>query len=242
MSDPTAPATAAAAAAQMTAHAAHGGHGRPPVDETDLDGVTNRNLDVLAGTRVAEQAEAAHHASWDAGRLQPAFNVLAGVEEQLRFADQKAAFLATLHSFLISALAGNVVYIRSLTANWEAGSVWILGTAFVLYVSCFLAALTFVALTVLPRLRKSDRPPSKAFFGRIAGQYSANVEGYVAELRGMTPAQWFAEIGQFIVDVSAIAVAKHRCIRRATQLTIPTVVFWLATVLTLMFAGPPLKR
>jgi hypothetical protein len=54
----------------------------------------------------------------------------------------------------------------------------------------------------------------------------------------MSDRDWLDELGVYIVDVSAIAAIKHRCVRWATVVTIPGVVFWCLTVLVLLCASP----
>ena len=50
--------------------------------------------------------------------LASCFQLLGRVEDQLRFADSKAGFLATLHAFLISPLIYNVGEIRKAFREW----------------------------------------------------------------------------------------------------------------------------
>ena len=173
----------------------------------------------------------------DAARLQTSFNVLDQVEGQLRFADSKAGFVATLHAFLIGPLAGNATGIRGVVALWGIGAKVLLGVVAGVYAVLFLVTMGIVAMTVLPRVRKHGRLASKAFFGRIAREYGHDPDRFIAELGHMNDKEWLAEIGQSIIDVSTIAAVKHRLVRLATLVTIPTVAFWLLMVLVLLCAG-----
>jgi hypothetical protein len=173
----------------------------------------------------------------DAARLQTCFNVLARVEDQLRFADSKAGFIATLHAFLIGPLAGNVPGMRSVVIHWGIWPKILLGLAAGIYFILFIVTNGIVAATVLPRNRRSARAPSKAFFGRIAKEYGHVPERFVAEIGAMSDEEWLKEIGQYIVDASGIASVKHRLVRLATVMTVPTVIFWILMVLVLMCAG-----
>ncbi len=182
-------------------------------------------------------AEAGRSAVADTARLQTCFNILARVEEQLRFADSKAAFLATLHAFLIGPLAGNAVGIRSVVATWDPAAHFLLGLAAGSYSVMFLVTMGIVASAVLPRTNRTRRPASKAFFGRIAQEYGHDPQRYVDELASLNGRDWLDEIGLYIVDASTIAAIKHRLVRRATQATIPTVALWVLLVLVLVCAG-----
>ena len=174
---------------------------------------------------------------FDAARLQTCFNVLARVEEQLRFADSKAAFIATLHAFLVGPLAGNAVGIRAVVAAWDPAAHILLGLAAGSYAVMFLVTMGIVAAAVLPRTRRNGRPASKAFFGRIAQEYSHDPRLYVRELARLSDRDWLDEIGHYIVDASTIAATKHRLVRRATLATLPTVALWVLMVVVLVCAG-----
>lgn len=173
---------------------------------------------------------------FDAARLQTCFNVLARVEEQLRFADSKAAFLATLHAFLVGPLAGNAVGIRAVVATWDPGAHLVLGLAAGAYATMFLVTMGVVASAVLPRTQRPGRA-SKAYFGRIAREYGHDPHRFVVELGALTDRDWLDEVGLYIVDASAIAAVKHRLVRLATQATVPTVLLWALLVVVLVCAG-----
>ncbi len=177
------------------------------------------------------------HTAEDAARLQTSFNVLAQVENQLRFADSKAGFIATLHAFLIGPLAGNASGVRQVVGSFDDGAKILLAFCTLTYCVLFLVTLSIVAMTVLPRTKRRRRPASKAFFGRIAHEYGDDPERFIAELGDMNDKHWLSEIGQYILDVSTIATVKHRLVRLATIMTIPTVGFWLLMVVVLFCAG-----
>jgi hypothetical protein len=173
----------------------------------------------------------------DAPRLQATFSVLARVEDHIRFADAKAGFVATLHAFLIGPLAGNIGGLRSVVATFHAAAHALLAAVIGVYGVLFLISMGLVALTVLPRSRRSGRRPSKLFFGRIAREYGRDPDRFIAELGALSDHDWQAELGQYIVDASAIAATKHRLARWAIIFTVPTVLSWMLMVLVLMYAG-----
>jgi hypothetical protein len=170
-------------------------------------------------------------------QLQTCFNLIGRVEDQLRFADSKSAFIATLHAFLIGPLAANVPAIRNAVAPWDMASHGLLWLTAGAYAVMFLASMTAVALTVLPRKPRHKRPGSRAFFGRIAREYGHDPDRYVAELAAMSCDDWLAELGKYLVEASDIAATKHRMARWATVLAVPTVASWMLVVLVLLYGG-----
>jgi hypothetical protein len=172
----------------------------------------------------------------DLGQLEACYTVMARVDEQLRFADSKVGFVASLHAFLIGPLASNVAAIRGVIEQWSLGARVLLWVVAGIYTGLFLVSMTIVTMTVLPRYRKTSKRPSKAFFGRIAKEFGHAPDLYIAELRRMSDKDWLAEVGQYIVDVSNIAATKHKLARWATLVTVPTVLFWLLLVLVLLYA------
>jgi hypothetical protein len=173
----------------------------------------------------------------DPTRLHSCFHLLGRVEDQLRFADSKAGFLATLHAFLISPLVYNVGEVRNAYRHWDSASLDLLIGFGSVYVVLYLVTMAMIGLTVFPRSRGRKRAPSRAYFGRIAREFGHAPEQFVAQVVAMSHRDWLEEIGLYIVDVSAIAALKHRYVRWATVASVPTVIFWCLTVLTLFCAN-----
>ena len=175
----------------------------------------------------------------DSSELPSCFQLLGRVEDQLRFADSKAGFLATLHAFLISPLIYNVGEIRKAFRQWDPTSLGLLIMIGGVYVMLYLISMAMVGLTVLPRIQrgKRTRPPSRVFFGRIAREFGHDPHRFVALIGAMTERDWLEEIAVYIVDASTIAAAKHWYVRWATLFSVPTVFFWILTVLVLFCAG-----
>jgi hypothetical protein len=171
--------------------------------------------------------------------LPSCFQLLGRVEDQLRFADSKAGFLATLHAFLISPLIYNVGEIRKAFHQWDTTSLDLLIVIGGLYLLLYLISMAMVGMTVVPRIRsgKPTRPPSRVFFGRIAREFGHDPRRFVALIAAMSQRDWLDEIAVYIVDASTIAAAKHWYVRWATLFSVPTVFFWMLTVLVLLGAG-----
>ena len=171
--------------------------------------------------------------------LPSCFQLLGRVEDQLRFADSKAGFLATLHAFLISPLIYNVGEIRKAFRQWDTTSLDLLMAFGGVYALLYMISMGMVGMTVLPRIRrrKQTRPPSRVFFGRIAREFGHDPRRFVALIATMSERDWLDEIAVYIVDASTIAAAKHWYVRWATLFSVPTVFFWILTVLVLFCAG-----
>lgn len=175
----------------------------------------------------------------DSTTLSSCFQLLGRVEDQLRFADSKAGFLATLHAFLISPLIYNVGEIRKAFREWDTTSLDLLVVIGGVYLLLYLLSMGMVGMTVLPRIRrgKQARPSSRLFFGRIAREFGHDPRLFVVRIAGMRERDWLDELSIYIVDASMIAAAKHWYVRWATLFSIPTVLFWILTVLVLFCAG-----
>jgi hypothetical protein len=170
----------------------------------------------------------------EGARLPACFHLVGRVEDQLRFADSKAAFLATIHTLLVGPLVYNVVMLRTALHQWDLASRAVLLGLGGAYGLLFLASMSLVALTVLPRFSTTKRAASRAFFGQIAREFGHDPRRFVAHLATMTERDWLDELGVYVVDAAQIASAKHRHVRYATVLTAASVVVWCAVVLAML--------
>jgi hypothetical protein len=175
--------------------------------------------------------------------LPSCFQLLGRVEDQVRFADSKAAFLATLHAFLISPLIYNVGEIRKAFRQWDTASLDLLIVIGGLYLLLYLISMGMVGMTVVPRIRrgKQTRLPSRVFFGRIAREFGRDPRRFAALIAAMSERDWLDELAVYIVDASTIATAKHGYARWATLFSVPTLFCWILTVLVLFCAGQSSK-
>jgi hypothetical protein len=171
----------------------------------------------------------------EGARLQSCFHLVGRVEDQLRFADSKAAFLATIHTLLVGPLVYNLAILRNALWQWAPISRGVLLLLVAVYGGLFLASMALVALTVLPRFGPGSRPAaSRMFFGQIAREFGHDPASFVSALSAMSTRDWLDELGVYIVDASKIAAEKHKFVRRATVLTVASVVAWCAVVLAIL--------
>jgi hypothetical protein len=72
-------------------------------------------------------------------------------------------------------------------------------------------------------------PRSKIFFGHIARDYGNDCERYIRDTSGMTDADWARDLGSQIVEVSHIALAKHKRVRRAAICVFIALILWFVS-------------
>jgi hypothetical protein len=158
-------------------------------------------------------------------------STLISIQEQIRFADTKAGFIAALNTlpfgFIISsldkfsAIHGHSVKDRIIC--------WILLGFIIPYTIATLASISLVIYTVMSRFGEMA-PMCKIFFGHIVRDYGKDHGKYVEEIARMTDADWAAEIGTQIVEVSHIALAKHKLVRWAALTTLTAFILWILSM------------
>jgi hypothetical protein len=166
--------------------------------------------------------------SIESKNLDTYFKILGGVQDQTRFADSKAVFVAALNTLLFGFMARNFESLKPIYAACQPTHVacWLLFIFFAAYVVASLLSLGFVIWAVMSRFGELA-PRSKVFFGHIARDYGNDCEKYVRETSGMTDAEWARDLGSQIVEVSHIALAKHRRVRRAAICVFIALILWI---------------
>lgn len=77
-------------------------------------------------------------------------------------------------------------------------------------------------------------PESRVFFGHIARRYAADPLRYPQVVSRMTEAEWVQQLGQQVVEVSHLAIIKHRRIRWATICTLTSILLWMVALVTMV--------
>jgi hypothetical protein len=167
------------------------------------------------------------------------FKILGGIQDQTRFADGKAVFVAALNALLFGFMARHFESLKPIHAAWQASQVafWLLFVFFIGYVGTSLLSLGFVIWAVKSRFGELA-PRSKVFFGHIARDYGNDCEKYVRETSGMTDADWARDLGSQIVEVSHIALAKHKHVRRAAVSVFIALLLWFVSFAFLFIMFP----
>jgi hypothetical protein len=164
------------------------------------------------------------------------FMILDGIQQQIRFADIKAGFIAALNAILFSSQAMH--FDNALTLYAKPGSAdsafWCAVLFQSLYLMTMALAVGAVIWAVLPRFHELA-PNGKVFFGQIARSYGNDYARYVRDTNSLTEQQWADEFGAQIVEISHIALTKHRMVRRAVWLTLLAFVMWRLSLTSIAY-------
>lgn len=170
----------------------------------------------------------------DEATLKTCFLVYQGIQEQIRFADSKAAFIAALNAVLFGFLAGNSQAIKTMVSSHQYSNALIIPVVvFGLYILATGLSVGLVITAVMSRFAELA-PQSKVFFGHIIRTYGKDCGKYTADIQAMKDADWIKDIGGQIVEVSHIALTKHRLVRRAAQFTLAAFVLWVLAFVVLL--------
>ena len=165
--------------------------------------------------------------------------VLAATQEQVRFADSKAGFVAALHALLFGFIASDFKALRAAYDTVDKAPIlWVSVVLVTLYVIAALISLAKVVRVVLPQLGKSA-PESMVFFEHIAQRYKGRHRQYVEDTAGITDAEWAEHLGTQVVEVSKIASAKHKQVRVAANSTACAFLLWVCALFTIGLIPPP---
>jgi hypothetical protein len=162
--------------------------------------------------------------------------ILDDIQEQIRFADQKAGFISVLNVFLFGFIANNFDKLRTLhLSGKDLGTAGMVAAMVVvgIYLVFTVASFLLVVSCVMSRFGQRG-PKSRVFFGDIAAGYAADHGRYVETISHMTDAQWVQELGNQVVEVSRLAIIKHKRIRWATMSTLAGVLLWVIALVTIV--------
>lgn len=168
----------------------------------------------------------------DKTSLEMCMKVLAGVQEQIRFADTKAAFVFGINTLMCGFVAGSLAALRSSLAHPPVSPCAWVGLVFlILFGLCAVFAVGALVFTVMSRFG-APAPKGRCFFGDIAATYGKDYGRYVNETRAMSDDDWLVEIAAQIVETSHIARYKHRWVRAASVATIIGLASWVGALFT----------
>lgn len=169
----------------------------------------------------------------DSTDLATCFAILNGVQDQIKFADRKAAFFSALNALMFGFASQSIGVLR--TTPVATG--WLFNVSIVVVVLYALLATVAVALIVSAVMSRYGAlaPTSKVFFGHIIKTYGKDYGKYVADMTAMTNDEWAADVGTQIVEVSHIALTKHKLLSLAAKLTLGAFVLWAVALGLLAF-------
>lgn len=162
--------------------------------------------------------------------LDACFKVLTATQDQIRFADTKAAFLFAINTLLFGFVAGTIGILKTALRSDSVSPAAVV-SLIALIGFVVLAAVAVVTLITVVMSRFGElAPTSRVFFGHIIKQYGKDYGKYVGDVTKMTQQEWTGEVATQIVEVSHIALTKHQLVRRAAWCTIIGLGFWLVAV------------
>lgn len=159
--------------------------------------------------------------------VETCFGILSATQDQIRFADTKAAFLFGINTLMFGFVASTSGLLKQSLAQQGASAASVIAiVALVVFGVAASGAVVILISAVMSRFGELA-PKSRAYFGHIARQYGKDYAKYVGEIQGMSEDDWTEELGTQIVEVSHIALAKHKWIWRAGVATIVSFACWL---------------
>jgi hypothetical protein len=165
--------------------------------------------------------------------LDNCLKVLASVQEQIRFADTKAAFVFAINTLMFGFVVNSVGTLKkALALSTVPASAWVGLVALVVFGVCAVVAVGMLIFTVMSRFGEKA-PKCHIFFGHVATQYGHDFEKYVTDLKAMSEDDWLKEVGTQVVETSHIALTKHKTVRNAAQVTIVGLACWVVGVFTI---------
>jgi hypothetical protein len=170
-----------------------------------------------------------------AWQMSACLEILDDIQEQIRFADSKAGFIAAFNVLLFGFVANHMDKLRALWGDKPVGK-GLLVLALVLvaiYAASMVITFALVVSCVISRFG-GRAPQGRVFFGHIAAQYGKNHGRYAKDIAAMTNADWVEQLGAQVVEVSRLAVLKHKYVRRAACFTLFSVLLWICSLVTMV--------
>jgi hypothetical protein len=167
-------------------------------------------------------------------QMSACLDILNDIQEQIRFADSKAGFIGAFNVLLFGFVATHMDKLRTLCGGKGDTGFVILALILVgIYVLSTVSAFTLVVFCVVSRFGGRVQQ-SRVFFAHIASQYGRNHKRYAQDMGAMTSAEWLEELGAQVVEVSRLAIQKHRYVRWAGYCTLFSVLLWVGSLVTMV--------
>ena len=165
--------------------------------------------------------------------LDNCLKVLASIQDQIRFADTKAAFMFGINTLMFGFVISSVGTLKkALALSPVPASAWVGLVALILFGICAVVAVGMLIFTVMSRFG-ALAPKSRVFFGHIATGFGKDYGKYVAEVKAMSEEDWLNEVGTQIVETSHIALTKHSTVRNAALISIVGLACWVVAVFSI---------
>ncbi len=190
-------------------------------------------------TTLRTDAAATSNAPPPAPNLDACFKILAANQEQVRLADGKTSFLFGINALMFGFVASAVGPLKAYWYSHPLHPIALFATAsLVAFVILDAAAVVTLICMIVSRFGGLGSTRSHIFFGHIVAQFNEDPERYTQEVFQMDQCDWGRELCHQIVEVSRIAMTKHRLVRRAGWLSISAFGCWLLAVLATTLLVP----
>jgi hypothetical protein len=160
-------------------------------------------------------------------------SILQGVQEQIRFADSKAALIGLFHTIFFGFMATQADALARVSVGTRTIRFWIWLTIFALYAIATVAAVILTIRCVFPRVGESA-PRSWIHFLHIARDYRVDDDQYHRDVCSRSDADWTSDIASQIVINARIAAHKHSLIKVASWWTVVAILLWAGTLIAAM--------
>ena len=160
--------------------------------------------------------------------------VWAGIQDQAKFADSNAGFVAAFHALLFGFMATHADKLAKVVPANRDVAFYISAILIALYGVLTAIAVFLLISAVISRFGELA-PQSKSFFGHITRQYGKDYAKYCRVASEMSDEDWCEDISGQIVEVSHIAATKHRCVRTAAQVTAIAFLFWCVALIAMFW-------
>ena len=153
-------------------------------------------------------------------------STLKGIQEQIRFADAKASFIAAMNVLLFGFIASQADRLSSVPNTGRHVGYCFALVFLVLYALAAFVSVGHVIFAVMPRFGELA-PQCKTHFAHVLRNYGKDYGKYCKDVQAMTTCDWADDLASQVVEVCHIADVKHRLIRRASLWTIISFVLWI---------------
>lgn len=159
---------------------------------------------------------------------------LKGIQEQVRFADAKASFIAATNVLLFGFIASQADKLSAVPASARQVGYWLALTFLILYAVAAFISVGHIIFSVMPRFGELA-PQCKTHFAHVLRNYGKDYGRYCTDVKAMTTCDWAGDLASQVVEVCHIADVKHRLIRRASILTIISFALWIGALALVTF-------
>lgn len=167
-------------------------------------------------------------------QLSTCLDILGDIQEQIRFADSKAGFIAAFNVLLFGFVANHMDKLRTVCSKELGTGIVTLALILVaVYVTATVITFALVVSCIVSRFGGRVRQ-SRVFFAHIAEHYGKSHKSYAQDIGAMTTAEWLDELGAQVVEVSRLAILKHKRVRWAAYCTLMSVLLWIGSLVTMV--------